>query len=557
MSVGGIGISERSQALINNPLLNKGTAFTREERLAFDLLGLLPADVESLDQQVARCYAAFRLKTSNLERYIYLRQLQDTNEVLFFRLMVDHVAEMMPVAYTPVVGEACQMFSEIYRRPRGLFLAWPDRDHLDAIIARHADRNVGVIVVTDGERILGLGDQGAGGMGIPIGKLALYTACGGVPPDRVLPILLDVGTNNKALLDDPHYIGWRHERISGQDYLDFVDAFVTSVKRHLPNVLLQWEDFAQAHATPLLQRYRDDLCTFNDDIQGTAAITTGAVIAAVKSAGRRLADERVCIVGGGTAGCGIAEQLIAAMIDDGADPAAARASFYMVDRFGLVHDRMDGLMDFQRRLVQPFDRVGGWGTDGRIDLLQTVTHARPTVMIGVSGQPNLFTEPVVRAMAAGCERPAILPLSNPTSRCEGLPADIIAWSDGRALVATGSPFDPVDFGGRSHVIGQSNNAFIFPAIGLAVLAVGARRISDGMLMKAALRLADHAPSLKTPGASLVPAVADIRAVCRSIAEAVAEQAEAEGLAAANDAVTRAAKLDDAMWSPQYKVYVHG
>lgn len=557
MSVGGIGISERSQALINSPLLNKGTAFTREERLAFDLLGLLPADVETLDQQVARCYEAFRLKTSNLERYIYLRQLQDTNEVLFFRLMVDHVAEMMPVAYTPVVGEACEMFSEIYRRPRGLFLAWPDRDHLDGIIARHADRNVGVIVVTDGERILGLGDQGAGGMGIPIGKLALYTACGGVPPDRVLPILLDVGTNNKALLDDPHYIGWRHERIGGQDYLDFVDAFVTSVKRHLPNVLLQWEDFAQAHATPLLQRYRDDLCTFNDDIQGTAAITTGAVIAAVKSAGRRLAEERVCIVGGGTAGCGIAEQLIAAMIDDGADPAAARASFYMVDRFGLVHDRMDGLMDFQRRLVQPFDRVGGWGTDGRIDLLQTVAHAKPTVMIGVSGQPNLFTEPVVRAMAAGCERPAILPLSNPTSRCEGLPADIIAWSDGRALVATGSPFDPVDFGGRRHVIGQSNNAFIFPAIGLAVLAVGARRISDGMLMKAALRLADHAPSLKTPGASLVPAVDDIRAVCRSIAEAVAEQAEAEGLAAANDAATRAAKLDDAMWSPRYKAYIHG
>lgn len=554
MSVGAIEISERSQALIHNPLLNKGTAFTQEERLRFDLLGLLPADVETLEQQVSRCYEAFRLKTSNLERYIYLRQLQDTNEVLFFRLMVDHVAEMMPVAYTPVVGEACQLFSQIYRRPRGLFLSYPDRAHLDGIIARHADRNVGVIVVTDGERILGLGDQGAGGMGIPIGKLALYTACGGVPPDRVLPILLDVGTNNKALLDDPYYIGWRHERIAGQDYLDFVDQFVTSVERHLPDVLLQWEDFAQAHATPLLQRYRDDLCTFNDDIQGTAAITTGAVIAAVKSAGRRLKDERVCIVGGGTAGCGIAEQLIAAMIDDGADPAVARASFYMVDRYGLVHDRMDGLMDFQRRLVQPFDKVAGWGAEGRVDLLQTVQNARPGVMIGVSGQPGLFTEPVVRAMAAACERPAILPLSNPTSRCEGQPADIIAWTDGRALVATGSPFDPVEHGGRRHVIGQSNNAFIFPAIGLAVLAVGARRISDGMLMKAALRLAEHAPSLKTPGASLVPAVDDIRAVCRSIAEAVAEQAEAEGLAPANDPATRRAKLDATMWVPQYRDY---
>lgn len=554
MSVGAIGISERSQALINNPLLNKGTAFTYDERLRLDLLGLLPADVETLDQQVARCYEAFRQKTSNLERYIYLRQLQDTNEVLFFRLMVDHVAEMMPVAYTPVVGEACQLFSQIYRRPRGLFLSYPDRAHLDDIIARHADKNVGVIVVTDGERILGLGDQGAGGMGIPIGKLALYTACGGVPPDRVLPILLDVGTNNKELLDDPYYIGWRHERVTGQDYLDFVDMFVTSIKRHLPDVLLQWEDFAQAHATPLLQRYRDDLCTFNDDIQGTAAITTGAVIAAVKSAGRRLSDERVCIVGGGTAGCGIAEQLIAAMIDDGADAATARSSFYMVDRYGLVHDRMDGLMDFQRRLVQPFDKVAPWGTDGRIDLLQTVSNARPTVMIGVSGQPGLFTEPVVRAMAAGCDLPAILPLSNPTSRCEGLPADIIAWSDGRALVATGSPFDPVDHGGRQHVIGQSNNAFIFPAIGLAVLAVGARRISDGMLMKAALRLAEHAPSLKTPGASLVPAVADIRAICRSVAEAVAEQAEAEGLAAPNDSATRRARLDATMWAPLYRVY---
>ncbi len=405
--------------------------------------------------------------------------LQDINETLFYRVLLDHLAEMMPIIYTPTVGLACERFSHILRRPRGLFISYAERDQIGAILENAASPRVEVIVVTDRERILGLGDQGAGGMGIPIGKLSLYTACGGIHPATTLPILLDVGTNNAERLRDPLYIGWRHERVGGQDYDDFVEAFVQAVKQKFPRVLLQWEDFAQAHAGPLLERYRDQLCTFNDDIQGTAAVTTGTLLAAVALAGGSLSEPRVAILGAGSAGCGIAEQLVAAMIREGLTEAEGRARFFLIDRPGLLHDGLPGLQTFQRRLAQTKDRVARWrSAEGQpITMLDVVKNGRPTILIGTSGQPGTFTEEIVRAMSEYVERPIIFPLSNPTSRAEATPADLIAWTAGRALIATGSPFEDVTYDGRRFPIAQCNNSYVFPGLGLGILASGAQRVA--------------------------------------------------------------------------------
>src|SRR4051812_32526904 len=539
--------------LLERPLLNKGTAFTTEERRTFQLLGLLPPHEETLEEQVARAYEAYGDKTTDLERHIYLRQLQDTSEVLFYRLLLDHLAEMMPIVYTPTVGLACEQFSHIFRRPRGLFISCAERDDIDAILENAASPQVEVIVVTDGERILGLGDQGAGGMGIPIGKLSLYTACGGIHPATTLPILLDVGTNNEERLRDPLYIGWRHERLGGADYDSFVDAFVQAVKQRFPRVLLQWEDFAQPHAGPLLDRYRDQLCTFNDDIQGTAAVTTGTLLAAVAGAGGRLRDQRVAILGAGSAGCGVAEQLAAAMVDEGLSEAEARARFFLVDRPGLLHDGLDGLRSFQRKLAQPKDRVAPWrSAEGQpIGLLDVVKHARPTILIGTSGQPGTFTEEIVRAMTTYAARPIIFPLSNPTSRAEATPADLIAWTDGRALIATGSPFEPVVHGGRRYPIAQCNNSYVFPGLGLGILASGACRVSDGMLMAAARALAEYATASRDPGAPLLPPLAESRQVSRAIALAVAAAAQRDGLAEDRQDEENQRLVDAKMWQPRY------
>ena len=384
--------------LLDTPLLNKGTAFTPEERSELGLLGLLPPHVEDLDSQVKRAYAALQKKTVDIEKHIYLRALQDTNETLFYALVHAHLTEIMPLIYTPVVGEACQQFSEIYRRPRGLFISYAERDCIDDMLNNAIVQNVRVIVVTDSERILGLGDQGVGGMGIPIGKLSLYTACGGIDPSTTLPIILDVGTNNEDRLRDPLYIGWRHRRVSGDEYYAFVDSFVQAVKRKWPDVLLQFEDFAQTHAAPLLARYRDELCTFNDDIQGTAAVTVGTLLAACKVSGIALRDQTVAFLGAGSAGCGIAEQMIKAMTKNGLSESEARSRFYMVDRNGLLHDGMQDMLDFQRTLAQPRDRVAAWASNSEqgIGLEDVVRHAKPTVLVGVSGQPKLFTEQIVR-----------------------------------------------------------------------------------------------------------------------------------------------------------------
>jgi malate dehydrogenase (oxaloacetate-decarboxylating) len=539
--------------LLERPLLNKGTAFTREERRTLGLFGLLPPAEETLDEQAARAYEAYGAKPNDLERHIYLRQLQDSNETLFYRLLLDRLAEMMPVVYTPTVGLACEQFSHIYRRPRGLFISYAERHDIDAILENAASPRVEAIVVTDGERILGLGDQGAGGMGIPIGKLSLYTACGGIHPATTLPILLDVGTNNAERLRDPLYIGWRHERMSGQEYDDFVDTFVQAVKRRFPQVLLQWEDFAQTHAGPLLERYRDQLCTFNDDIQGTAAVATGTLLAAVAGAGGRLRDQRVAILGAGSAGCGIAEQLVAAMIEEGLSESQARANFFLVDRPGLLHDGLEGLRPFQAKLAQPKDRVAPWRSAAGqpIGLLDVIKNARPTILIGTSGQPGTFTEQVVRAMNSYAQRPIIFPLSNPTSRAEATPSDLITWTNGQALVATGSPFEDVIYAGQRFPIAQCNNSYIFPGLGLGILASGAKHVSDSMFMAAARALADCSPARRDPGGALLPPLAESRRVARAIALTVAAAALRDGLATPCSSDELARRIDAKIWQPRY------
>lgn len=543
----------RGNDLLECPLQNRGTAFSTAERKHLGLLGLLPPTVETLEEQVERSYEAYRQKTTDLGRHIFLRNLQDTNETLFYGLLKGHMTEMMPIIYTPVVGEACQQFSEIYRRARGLFIAYPERDSIDDMLSNAMVQDVRVIVVTDGERILGLGDQGTGGMGIPIGKLSLYTACGGIDPATTLPIILDAGTNNEERLADPLYIGWRNHRITGQDYDDFVDLFVQAVKRKWPHVLLQFEDFAQTHATPLLQRYRDQLCTFNDDIQGTAAVAAGTMMAAAKVAGERLSDQNVAFLGAGSAGCGIAEQLIAVMVKEGLSEADARHRFFMVDRPGLLHDGMGELLPFQQKLLQPQQHVKDWASDANagISLMDVIQHARPTILVGVSAQPGLFTEEIVKTMASYASRPMIFPMSNPTSRIEAIPEDIIRWTEGRALVATGSPFEPVTYQDREYPIAQSNNSYIFPGMGLGILAAGATRVSDDMFMAAAVALSESSPALTDPQGSLLPSLDDIRAVSRRIAMAVARQAQAEGLAdkTSDDELER--RIEQTSWESRY------
>ena len=548
-----IEVEVTGQSLLECPLLNKDNAFSREEREELGLVGLLPVHVDDIDVQAERAYEAYQHKDEDIERHIYLRALQDTNEVLFYRLVHDHLTEVMPILYTPVVGAACQQFSEIYRRPRGLFVSYPERDDIDAVLDRAPVRRVDVIVVTDGERILGLGDQGVGGMGIPIGKLSLYTACAGISPEGTLPVILDVGTNNEERLKDPLYIGWRHERITGDEYDDFVDLFVQAVKRKFPNVLLQFEDFAQQHAAPLLERYRDQLCTFNDDIQGTAAVTVGTLLAAVKVAGGKISEQNVTMFGAGSAGCGIAEQMVAAMVKEGLSDAEARSRFYMIDRVGLLHDGLTNLLPFQTKLLQARDRVASWGSgsSGEISLLDVMKNARPTVLIGVSGQPNTFSKDVVRQMAQHTERPIILPLSNPTSRIEATPGDLIAWTAGRGLIATGSPFETVKHNGRAYPIAQCNNSYIFPAMGLGILGIGARRVSDGMFMAAAEALSRQAPALRGQNGALLPALDEVREVSTEIAYAVAAQAQAEGLAEACPEEEMRARIDGRRWEPVY------
>jgi malate dehydrogenase (oxaloacetate-decarboxylating) len=542
--------------LMSDPVFNKGTAFTEEERTEFDLHGLLPPIVETLEQQCVRAYEAFKRKDDDLERHIFLRALQDTNETLFYALLYRHIAEMAPIIYTPVVAQGCINFSHIYRRPRGLFLSYPLADKMDEIIENRIYHDVDVIVVTDGERVLGIGDQGAGGMGIPIGKLSLYTLIGGIDPQRTLPILLDVGTNNQERLQDPEYIGWRHERITGQPYWDFVDKFVGCIKRRLPNVLLQWEDFAKPHARPILDKYRDTLCTFNDDIQGTAAVTLGALYKALKIAGKKFSDQQVVILGAGSAGTGIAEYVLQAMMAEGVSGAEARKHFFLLDSKSLLHTGREDLTDVQRQFAQSLELLSSWqDKGGHIGLTDVIKNISATILIGVSSQHRQFTEPIVKNMAGKVDRPVIFPLSNPYDRAEAMPEDLIRWTNGRALIATGTSFPPVSLNGKTFNISQCNNFYIFPAIGLAVLASGARRVTENMMIAAASALGNFPKDeANSNDDSLLPPIECMKDVAIHIAVKVGLQAQQDHVAPEMSEQELRVLLQKKFWVPEYRNY---
>jgi len=546
-----MSVEKRGQAKLFDALTTKGTAFTVDERRRFGLLGLLPPAVKTLTEQVKHCWHEFSTRRDDLDKHIYLRALQDRNETLFYRVLREHIAETLPIVYTPTVGEACQRFSEIYRRPRGLFVSYADRDCLDEVLRNRPHRDVDVIVVTDGQRILGLGDQGIGGMGIPIGKLSLYTLIGGIDPARTLPIVLDVGTDNVELLADPQYLGWRHRRIDDDEYYAFIDEFVTTVHDQLPDVLLQWEDFATAHALPILARYRDKLLTFNDDIQGTAAVTLGALHGAAKVAGRPLSQQQVVMLGAGSAGIGVLDMVRQDMVTEGLSEQAALQRIWVVDVVGLLTDDRTDLSSAQLEFAQPAARVADWGLSGPAQLADVVHHLDVGVLLGLSTAAGAFTEDIVRELAAKTARPIIFPLSNPTSRAEAHPAELDKWTDGRALIATGSPFAPLKRNGVERPIAQCNNVYIFPAMGLAVTAAQATRVTDEMMRVAAAALGDASPALADADQPLLPAWPEVPDVAVRIAHAVAVQAVADGVAPKRGNEELAQRVAQVRWTPDY------
>ncbi len=549
-----VALTYSGSTLLSMPLLNKGCAFSEHERHSFKLTGLLPQRYETLDQQVERAYQQYSSFVEPINKHIYLRAKQDENETLFYRLLHDHLEEMLPIIYTPVVGEACERFSEIYRRTRGLFVSYPDRHCIDEILANVTKRNVKVIVVTDGSRILGLGDQGVGGMGIPIGKLSLYTICGGISPAYTLPIMLDVGTNNERLLKDPYYLGWQHPRIDQVQYNEFVDLFINAVKKRWPDVLLQFEDFNQTNALPLLTRYRDQICCFNDDIQGTAAVTVGTLLAACYAKNEQLSQQTIVFAGAGAAGCGIAEQIVAQMRKEGLSDQQARNQIFMVDRHGLLTQGME-LPGFQQAFSKAKTVVSDWQLLGHYaSLAEVVKNAQATTLIGVSGQAGLFTQAIIETMWQKCERPIILPLSNPSRQIEATPEQLLHWTDGKAIIATGSPFAPIEFDGCTYIIPQCNNSYIFPAFGLAVVAGKVSRITDEMLIVASEQLAAASPMVQTGEGALLPPLTAIAKLSKKIAMAVTKVGQQQGVAPELSDEDLAAAIEKHFWKPEYRDY---
>jgi len=548
-----VAVSEKGTAVLLDSHTNKGTAFTIRERDELDLHGLLPPIVSTMKQQLERTYENFEAKTSDIERFIYLAGLQDRNETLFYRLLYEHIDEMMPVVYTPVVGEACQKFSHIYRRPRGLYISHLRRDDIEKTLANCEISKPSVIVVTDGERILGLGDQGAGGMGIPIGKLSLYTLCAGLSPYSTLPITLDVGTDNEERLKDPLYLGLRHRRIRGAEYQDFIDRFVAAVQTVFPGVVLQWEDFLKGNALKQLKRFRDRLCTFNDDIQGTASVVLAGLYAALRITGRPMHDQRIVIAGAGASAQGIADLIVSALMEDGLSREQAIRRIWTTDSKGLVMLGRPALDDFKKTYARHDDEVAVFTCldRSRITLAETIRGVKPTILIGTSGTPGTFGEEVVRAMAEINERPIVFPLSNPTSKSECTPEQAIRWSDGRAIVATGSPFAPVPYNGRRYRIGQCNNSFIFPGVGLGLTVARARTVSDGVFLESAKSLAAQVTREDLEEGAIYPRLTRIRDCSLSVACATARRVTEEGHADADLTENLEETVQRAMWFPSY------
>lgn len=538
--------------ILNNPLLNKGTSFTKEERDLYGLHGLIPPHISNIEQQVERRYHNFLQTSTDIGKYIFLKNLQNRNEILFYRLALEHVEELLPYIYTPTVGDASLDYSNIYSDVRGLYISYELKDKLDEILSNYLFQDIDVIVVTDGSRILGLGDVGIGGMTIPIGKLSLYTLFGGIHPARTLPIILDVGTDNPKLLSDPLYLGSKHQRITGKDYEDFIDLFVKTIKKRFPKILLQWEDFSKNHARSLLEKYRHQICSFNDDIQGTASVALAGILGALKASKKNLKDQKIAILGGGSAGLGIADFIVKAMVDSGIDEKSAYERFYIVDIHGLIHTNQNLQDPNQKRYAQHYSKISSWKVEKQdfISLEDVIDHAKPTILLGVSAQSKTFTESIVKKMSAYCDQPIIFPLSNPTSKSEADPKDLIYWSEGKALVATGSPPRIIDYKEESIPIGQCNNVYIFPGVGLGIIASKAKEVPDEVFLIAAKALSEHAPILTNKRGSLFPSLKVLRNVAKQIGLDVAKYIYSKKLHQSDEKTPEEA-VEKTVWFPNY------
>lgn len=544
-----------ARQLLEDPFFNKGTAFTEEERTDLGLTGLLPFHISTIEEQVERRYANFVSQQSEMAKFTFLSALQNRNETLFYRLVSKYINEMVPLIYTPTVGDVSINYSMLYHEQRGLYISYPHRDKIQEIVNNFPRQEIDVIVITDGERILGLGDLGVGGMAIPVGKLALYTLFGGIHPARTLPIVVDVGTNNQKMLEDPLYIGWRNPRVTGKEYDDFIDNIVHAIKKRYPDVLFQWEDFAKPHARPLLDRYRETLCSFNDDIQGTASVALAATYSAIKLSGAKLKDQRIALLGGGSAGIGICTKILQAIVDEGElSKEEGRRLFYVVDRNGLIHTGLSGLDTAQKPFAQPKEALANWKVKDKnqISLLEVVHNAHPTILIGVSTAKGAFTEKIIREMASHTKRPVIFPLSNPTVNSEAQPADLIKWTNGEAIIATGSPFDAVAYEGNLYHIAQCNNVYVFPGIGLGLIACKSSYVSDNVFIQAAKILSTYSPMLKDPYSPLFPTLDVLRKVTREIGIAVAKTVMDEGHA--QNEGDPEELVDRVIWDPEYPLY---
>lgn len=541
--------------ILQDPMHNKGTSFTTEERNLLGLHGLLPPHISTIEEQVKRRYHTFLQSGSDINKYIYLKNLQNRNEVLFYRLALEHSEELLPYIYTPTVGDASLDFSNIYSENRGIYLSYELMDRIDEILSNISQDEIDVIVVTDGSRILGLGDVGIGGMTIPIGKLSLYTLFGGIHPARTLPIILDVGTNNQSLLSDPLYLGTRHTRIEGEKYDEFIEKFIQGIKKRFPKVLLQWEDFSKNHARPLLDRYQDKICSFNDDIQGTASVALAAILSALKSKKEKLEDQKIVIFGGGSAGLGIAEFIIAAMKKSNLSEKELYEKFYIIDIHGLIHDKMSLTDPNQKKFAQSFEKIKSWKVKNSecISLEEVVRLARPTILLGVSAQPRVFTEAIVKTMCENTQAPLIFPLSNPTSKSEADPRDLVSWSKGKAIVATGSPPFDIDYEGRKIPVAQCNNVYVFPGVGLGIIAAKAKKVPNECFLIAASVLSDHSPKIQDPTGALFPRIRNLREIGKKIGLAVCKYLIEQGLS--QDCVKNPLEaVEKTQWFPNYLDY---